>query len=208
GALVTSVTDKESRAAKAGLLANDVIIEFNGQPVEGHSDLISKVASTEPEKEVKLTYLREVNNKLERQTTTIKLGERPLNNRTSLAGDDAPKKLGQPQVTTEGKKLGLTVEDLTAELAKTNNLEGQKGVIIKDVDPASFIADVKNTNGRGLINEGDVIQRVNRIPVNDLKSFNEIVNKLKVGDAVVLHIVNDVRSSRSAQTRIVSFTIQ
>lgn len=209
GALILEVRDKQGQAAKAGLQANDIIVEFNGQPVEGHSDLISKVASTEPGKEVKMTYLREVNNKLEKQTTTITLGERPpSNSRASLAGDDAPKKLGQPQAVPEGKKLGITVEDFTAELAKTNNLEGQKGVIVKDVDPASFIADVKNGNGRGSVNEGDVIQRINRIPISDLKSFNEIVSKLKVGDAVVLHIVSYNRFSKTPQSRIVSFTIQ
>lgn len=210
GAMITSVNEKESRAAKAGLLANDVIIEFNGQPIEGRSDLIAKVASTEPGKEVKLTYLREVNNKLEKQTATLTLGERPANgSRTSLPGDDTPKKLGQPQMKpTEEKKLGLTVEDFTAELAKTNNLEGHKGVIIKEIDPASFIADIKNANGRGMINEGDVIQRINRVPVADLKTFNEIVSKLKVGDAVVLHIVNYNRFSKTAIPRIVTFTIQ
>jgi S1-C subfamily serine protease len=104
--------------------------------------------------------------------------------------------------------LGLVVEDFTAELAKSNNLEGQKGVIIKDIDPASFIADVKGNNGRGLVNEGDVIQRVNRVSVADLKSFNEIVSKLKIGDAVVLHIVNYNRFAKTAQSRIVTFTIQ
>lgn len=209
GALITNVTEKESRAAKAGLLANDVIIEFNGQPIEGHSDLISKVASTEPEKEIKLTILREVNNKLERQVITIKLGERPPSGRNSLPGDDTPKKLGQPQVKpAEDKKLGLTVEDFTAELAKSNNLEGQKGVIIKEIDPASFIADVKNSNGRGLLNEGDVIQRVNRVAVADLKTFNEVISKLKIGDAVVMHVVNYNRFSKSVQPKIVTFTIQ
>jgi serine protease Do len=210
GALITSVTDKESRAAKAGLQNNDVVIEFNGLPVEGHSDLIAKIASSEPGKEVKLTYLREINNKLERQMATVILGERPPSGRSSLPGDDTPKKLGQPQVipATGGKKIGLTVEEFTAELAKTNNLEGQKGVIVKEVDPASFIADVKGSNGRGMVNEGDVIQRINRLPVSDLKTFNEIVGKLKVGDAVVFHIVSYSRASKSPQTRIVTFTVQ
>ena len=32
-------------AAKAGLQVNDVIIEFNGQPVQDSNDLIAKVAA-------------------------------------------------------------------------------------------------------------------------------------------------------------------
>lgn len=209
GAVITEIRGKEGQAAKAGLQTNDVITEFNGQPIEGHSDLISKIASSEPGKEVKLTYLREVNNKLEKQVATIVLGERPSSTRSSLPGDDTPKKLGEPQMKpAEDQKLGLKVEEFTADLAKTNNLEGQKGVIIKEIDPASFIADVKSTNDRRSINEGDVIQRINRIPVTDLKSFNEIVSKLKVGDPVVLHIVNYSRSARGAVPRIVTFTVQ
>jgi serine protease Do len=207
GAIITNIADKESRAAKAGLQINDVIIEFNGQPIEGHNDLIAKVASTEPEKEVKMVFLREVNNKLERNTTTIKLGERPIN-KTVATTDEPPKKLPVNPTNTAVKPFGLTLQELTPELSKSSNLEGQKGLLVKDIDPASFIVDVKNTNGRGILSEGDVIQRINRVTVTDLKSFNEIVSKLKVGDAVVLHLAYYNRFTRSVQQRIVSFTVQ
>lgn len=209
GAIITDIRDKESRAAKAGLQVNDVIIEFNGQTVKDSPDLIAKVALTEPEKEVNISFVREVNNKLEKQTVTIKLGERPVQNtRASIEGDDTPKKLPVNGQTPKMRPLGLTLEELTAETAKTGNLEGQKGVLVKEIDPASFIADEKNTNGRGLLSEGDVIQRINRTPVSDVKTFNEIVSKLKVGDAVVLHIAYYNRFSRSIQQRIVTFTVQ
>lgn len=208
GAIIVRISDKESRAAKAGLLANDVIVEFNGQTIESSQDLIAKVASTEPEKEVKIVYVREVNNKLERQSTTIKLGERPIQTRASLDGDDTPKKLTPENPKPTIKPLGLTLEELTPDAAKTANLEGQKGIVVKDIDPASFIVDVKNTNGRGVLNEGDIIQRINRTTVTDVKSFSDIISKMKVGDAVVLHIVYYDRRSRSVQQRIVSFTIQ
>jgi serine protease Do len=209
GAIVTDIRDRDSRAAKAGLKVNDVIIEFNGQAVESSPDLIAKVAATEPEKEVPVTFVREVGNKLERQTVTIKLGERPApNNRASLEGDDKPKRLTPGGQAPTIKPLGLTIEDLTTEMAKVSNLEGQKGVVVKEVDPASFIADEKNGNGRGILNEGDVIQRINRTEVTDAKTFNEIVGKLKTGDAVVLHVAYYSRFAKAIQYRIVSFTIQ
>jgi serine protease Do len=208
GAIITNIADKESRAAKAGLQVNDVIVEFDGQAVEGHADLIAKVASTQPEKDVKIVYLREVNNKLERQSTSLKIGERPITKTTAEASDDTPKKLPINSPTSGVKPFGLTLQELTPELAKNSNLEGQKGLLVKDIDPASFIVDVKNTNGRGILNEGDVIQRINRVTITDLKSFNDFVVKLKVGDAVVLHLAYYNRFARSVQTRIVSFTVQ
>lgn len=209
GAIITEIRDQKSPAAKAGLKVNDVIVEFNGQPVESSPDLIAKVSLAEPEKEAKITFLREVNNKLEKQTVPIMLGERPSpNSRASLEGDDTPKKLTPGGKEAVLKPLGLTLEDLTAEAAKTNNLEGQKGVVVKEIDPASFIADEKNSNGRGLLNEGDVIQRINRVTVTDAKSFNDIISKLKPGDAVVLHVAYYNRFAKSVQQKIVSFTVQ
>ena len=91
GAIILNVSDKTSAAAKAGLLANDIIVGFNGEEVKNAQDLIAKVASTAPEQTVNLTYLREIGNNVERKTAVIKLDERPSNNK--VASVDTPKKL-------------------------------------------------------------------------------------------------------------------
>ncbi len=72
GATIISISDNAGSAAKAGLQVNDMIVEFNGEPVENRNDLIGKIAATEPEKIVQITFLREVNNKLERRTVSLK----------------------------------------------------------------------------------------------------------------------------------------
>lgn len=209
GAIVSDLRDKQSAAARAGLQVNDVIVEFNGKTVESAPDLITKISSTEPEKEVNLVYLREVNDKLERNTTSIKLTERPSSGKSLAADDEKPRKL-----STENTKdaqlmpLGLTLSEITPQQATTFKLEGQKGLLIKDIDPASFIADLKNSNDRSLINEGDLIQRINRVNVTDLKSFNEVVSKLKTGDAVVMHVASFNRFTQKVQQRIVQFTVK
>lgn len=207
GAIVTDVRDRTGAAGKAGLLAGDVIVEFGGQPVGNAQDLIGKVASTEPGKEINVVFLRETANNLERKTTVVRLGERPSNNTVGEA--DPPKKLPTTtQTVAQISPLGLSLAELTPSLATAYKLEGQKGVLVKSVDPASFIADVKTSAGTEAITPGDLIQRVNRQTVGDLKSFNELVGKLKTGDAVVLHIANYNRQSRSVQQRIVQFTVQ
>ncbi len=208
GAIVTDVRDRAGAAAIAGIQTGDIIIEFNGLQVLSAQDLIEKVAATMPDKEVNVTYLRENGTRLDRKTVLVKLSERPSNN--IATDDETPKKL--PLEGTSQKTLqpfGLTLGELSPQVASLFKIEGQPGIVIKSINQSSYIADLRNSNGtEAAITEGDVIQRINRIPVTDLRTFNEIAAKLKKGDAVVLHVLNFNRQTRSIQQRIVQFTVQ
>lgn len=200
GAIIANVADKDSPAGKAGLQVGDVIVEFNGEKVQNAHDLIMKVASVEPEKEVTLVFLRENNNALERKTAVVKLGERPATKINNVDEDTTKKNNTSP--------FGLILTDLTASLAKTYNLEGEKGVLVKDIDPSSFLNDLRFPSGADYITKGDLIQRVNRRQVVDVRSFNEIAGALKPGDPVVLHVASYNRRTQSVQKRIVQFTVR
>jgi serine protease Do len=65
--------EPESPAAKAGLKKGDVVIEFNGKPVAGQSDMFFKVAEVTPGTEVSLTVLRDK----KQRDLKIALVERP-----------------------------------------------------------------------------------------------------------------------------------
>ena len=206
GAIVVELKNPASAAAVAGLKIGDVIVEFNGAPVEGAQDLISKVSATSPDNSVNVAYLRENGTGLDRRTTTIRLGERPPRN--SRTEESSRVKLPLEKTKEEAKPFGLTLVDLTPQLAASHKLEGQRGVLVKEINPESYIADVKLSNGGDALGEGDLIQRINRAPVTDVKSFSEAVGRLKKGDAVVLHVVTyDVRA-RMPQLKIVQFTVQ
>src|SRR5258708_451175 len=60
-----------SPAIKAGLQTNDVIVEFNGQPVQDSNDLIAKVAATAVGQTATLAFLRHVHGKLDRHTLNV-----------------------------------------------------------------------------------------------------------------------------------------
>ncbi len=207
GAIIVELRDRQSAASVAGLKVGDVIVEFNGQKVEGAPDLISKVSSASPDNSVNVAFLRENGTGLDRRTATIRLGERPL--RSGRSGEESSRtKLPLDKNKEDVKPFGLTLVDLTPSLASTHKIEGQKGVLVREINPESFIADVKLSNGVDALGEGDLIQRMNRAPVLDVKSFSEAVGKLKRGDAVVLHVLTyDVRS-RGLQLKIVQFTVQ
>jgi serine protease Do len=206
GAIVTDIPDKQSPVALAGLQTGDIIVEFNGQKVENARDLISKVASAHPDQAVSLIYLREAGVNLVRNAASIKLAERPSRNRA--ANDGGRRTETTNDVNSVQKSFGMTLTELTPVLAAKYRLVGQKGLIVKDINPASFIADVRNSTGDVALGEGDLIQRINRVPVTDLKAFNDLVSKLKPGDPVVLHLkVYDLRTD-TVQLKIVQFTVR
>ena len=206
GAIVTEIRDKETPAGVAGLQVGDIIIEFNGQIVESATDLIAKIASTPPDQAISLQYLRESGTTLERKTASIKLKERPVQPRFAI-NDDEPRKLPIDGAKDQ-KPFGLTLSNMDAALAAKYGLTGLKGLVVKEINPASYIADVKNSLGRGALAKGDLIQRINRVPVTDLKTFNETVAKLKIGDAVVLHVLTYNQSISGTQLKIVQFTVR
>lgn len=206
GAIITLVQDARSAAAVAGLKPGDVVVEFEGKTVASAQDLIAKVAATLPDRTVNLTYLRENGSSLERKTATMKLGERPL--RRGSAGLTESGRPETDPVKEAGKPFGLTLVELTPQAAADYQVEGQSGLFIKEINPESDLAEIKNSVGVDAIGEGDIIQRINRVTVKDSKSFNDAVSKLKKGDAVVLHVVRVDPRSKAGVLRIVQFTVQ
>ncbi len=72
GAFVVLV-QPDTPAAKAGVKKGDVILEFNGEPVTGQSDMLLKVAQVTPGVKVSLKLLRDKAEK----SVQIELAERP-----------------------------------------------------------------------------------------------------------------------------------
>jgi serine protease Do len=214
GAIVRDVADQQGPAAKAGLQSNDIIVEFNGQPVADAQDLINKVAATPVGSTVAVSYLRELNNKLERRGASITVAERPAPTNPRLVGEptesptdkNTKPKTEQPDSgSNSGDKegqapsLGIKVSELTPQIANERNLKGVRGLIVQDVDQAGLGYDAG-------LRRFMVIQRVNRQPVSTLEDFERIRNTLKPGDPVVMHVAR-FDGERVTQS-IVQFTFQ
>lgn len=206
GAVVIDMPAKEGPAAKAGIEVNDIIVEFNNQPITSAQDLIVKVAATPVGQTVPLVYLREINNKLERRTTNVTLGERPSN--LSLNDEAEPPAKAIETQPGGNPLLGVTLAELTPQIAAASSMTGVHGLLVKEVDPNGIIADVRQSTGLPSVIKGDVVTRINRIPVTSLAEFARVVASLKPGDPVVLNISRfDGRTERILQ-RIVQFTYQ
>jgi serine protease Do len=213
GAIVMTVTVNEegppTPAQKAGMQASDIIVEFEGAPVSNAQDLIQRVASTPVGQQITLGFLRDVNGKLEKRSVTVALGERPPSTQRAEWADP-PKttpKTGDPRGNT--LRLGVTLAELTPQLLADRHLTGVQGLYVKEIDPNGLVAEIRiQPAGVPALAEGDVINRINRVPVTTLAEFQRMLSSLKAGDPIVLNVTRrDPRGDRQVPL-IVQFTYQ
>jgi serine protease Do len=204
GAIVTNVQDAQGPAGKAGMQANDIITEFNGQPVANAQDLINKVAGTPVGQNVNITLLRDVNGKLEKRTVGVTLGERPNSVSVRAAETEAPSPKVKEAALGNSLRLGLTLSELTPQIATERSMTGVRGLLVKEVDPNGIAADARPFP----VSEGEVITRINRAAVTTLADFQRVVSALKPGDAIVLNVAYYDRKSERIIQRLVQFTYQ
>lgn len=163
GVLITQVTE-DSAAEKAGMKRGDVVVTFEGEPVDSANDFRNRVAMYKPGTKVELVFLRDGRPK----TLKVTLGERP----TGLASG---------RVQTESRdRLGITVQTLTDELAQRLGYEGLSGVVVTEVEPGSEAAD------KG-IQRGSLIREVDRKEIGNVREFNQAIEKAQErGKALLL----------------------
>lgn len=171
GVVIESV-QAGSPAEKAGLKGGDVITSVNGRPVKTGNDLVNPIAEAPIGSKVKLTYMRDRAQK--EATATVEDRTRVFPNTAGRLGD-------QPGEAAPSE-FGLHVEELTPDRGHRVGIEGQKGVIVSEVEPASFAEDL-------LFTRGDVITEINRQPINSVADYRAAVSKLKPGDDVVFKVL-------------------
>jgi serine protease Do len=155
-----------SAAAKAGIKHNDIIVEFQGQPVQSANELRNRVAMIKPGTDVEIVVLRDG----KRNSFSVKLGERSK----AIVSESGRSEL-------QGK-LGLTVQNLTDDIAQRLGYEGMTGVVVTNVEQGS-LADLAG------ITEGTLIREVNREPVKNTKDFEKALQETK-DEAVMLYVYN------------------
>src|SRR5215510_15117611 len=193
GAIITQVAPTENNeptpAAKAGLQAGDIIVEFENAPVANAQDLIQRVASTPVGQQVTITLLRDANGKLDKKTVNVVLSERPAS--VAPRDFDAPAKPAPKTADPRGNALhlGITLAELTPQLMTDKHLTNIQGLYVKEIDPNGLMAELRlPPSGAPAIIEGDVVNRINRNPVTTLNDFTRVMNGLKPGDPVVLNL--------------------
>jgi len=162
GAVVVSV-DPSGPAAKAGVKLGDVVLDWNGKPIEDPNELPRMVAASKPGSAAKMRVWR--GGKAE--TVAITVGEvQPDATKTS--------KESNPKVPPPNR-LGLAVRELPPEDRKTLGVE--YGLVV---------VDVARPNAAMPILPGDVIVAVNQQPFKSVEEFNKLIAEAQKGQKIAL----------------------
>ena len=163
GVLISEVME-DSAADKAGLRHNDVIIEFNGEPIESREAFRNQIAMLKPGTRINLVVWRDK----KRKAIAVKLGKRPSTE--EITGNLSPETIN---------KLGFSVEDLTSEIAERYGYKGQSGVVVKEVESGS------QAQQKGIA-PGALIKEVNQQRIRNTREFNEEIKKARKEGAALL----------------------
>jgi serine protease Do len=159
--------------------------------VKDGDDLISRVADTpvggaaalnidRDGKPVSLKVTIADRSELYKDRPDIVGGAKPLDTITSKAEPPAEVKFGfRPRPMTEQER------DL---------VDSRRGVMVTLVEQDSFAEEIG-------IQNGDVIDSINRQPVNSLEDIRKVQEKLKAGDPVAFHVWKGVTPPPAATSR-------
>jgi serine protease Do len=166
GALVSSV-EKNGPADKAGLEASDVILKFDGKPVDSSNDLPRIVAATKPGSKAEVELWRKGASK----KVTVEVGQMPEEG--SLASS-APNEKGDG--ADKIPRLGIAVSELTKEQQEELDVAG--GLVVENVEGSAARA-------AGL-QQGDVLLAIGNVQIRTLAQFNNFLKQIAKGRNVAL----------------------
>jgi serine protease Do len=159
-------------AATAGIEPGDVIVEFNGKPVNRSEDLPEIVAATAPGTTVPVKVIRQG----QEQTFNVRVEELTLEAEANRQADAGP------SGGDTGAGFGITLNNVTPEIARQFELPANtRGAVVTDVDPESPAARV--------LQPGDVILEVARKPVANMTEASAALRAVPSGRAVGLLIL-------------------
>jgi len=167
GALVTDVFPG-GPADKAGIKEGDVIISIGREHVTNVRSLLYSVAHQRVGEQVPVTVIRSG----QELTIKVTIGERKEGIRISSRG------------IPESEFLGMTVQEVTDDLARRLGMRVKQGVIVIQVKPDSP-ADQSG------IAERDVIVQVNQHAINSMEEFVAEMNRGMKNETILLRVLRD-----------------
>lgn len=166
GALIANV-EKDTPAEKAGLKAGDIILEYDGKPISESNELPRLVAVTPIDKKVKLAIYRDG----KRQDVFVVVAR--LKDGETAAAVSA-------NGGSESEKLGITVQELTRDLASRLGLKENKGgLVVSEVKPGSSAEEA------GVVT-GSIVIEINGQRPESVEAFSAVVAKVTKGAVVRL----------------------
>ena len=181
GVMVAGIPDDDSPAGQAGIVAGDIILSIDDQPVNYVAELQQAIGFRSPGDEVVVELARKGG---ERTTVTVALAE--LTTETQLASaDNDPSEELTPDVASMDQ-LGISVEPVSPRAATQLGLsDDDRGLVVVDVLPGGPAWD-KLYAGRG---GNDIITAVEGNRVRTEAELREVLAEAGSGGIVSLTVV-------------------
>ena len=154
GAMVTDVP--AGPAEDAGMLAGDVILDFDGVAIEDTRELVRIVGNSPVGKEVPVAVLRDG----EMSDLTVVLGRRETSEAVAFPASTEE----EAEDPAQSEILGLMLSEITPELTDQFSLSVDAGLVITAINPDSEAAS------KGIL-EGDVITEAGQEPITSMADF-------------------------------------
>ncbi|HYB59959.1 MAG TPA: Do family serine endopeptidase [Methylomirabilota bacterium] len=174
--IVLQSVEPGSPADKAGLQPGDIITSLNGRAVRTGNDLVNPIAESPIGDKLRVTFIRD--KKVHETSVTVADRAKIFPEQADNGNNENE---GQ-QSEAAPAEFGLRLEELTPERARRFQYGSQHGVIVTDVEPASFSEDL----GFG---RGDLIVEINHTAVNSIADYRRLVSALKPGDDVLFKVI-------------------
>ena len=168
GAIITDYSGEDSPAAMAGLKYADVIVRFNGRPIENGTDLQFAVADARPDEPATVEILRDG----ALRSVEVTLGQRDFEEAAPLLAEAAPPP--PPDPTESAGRLGIVGDTLEGELADQLRADFP-GVVVRRVIPGGIAHQAG-------IQPGFVITDVAGHPIENVGDLREALSGIEAGD--------------------------
>jgi serine protease Do len=163
GALVSDVFEDDP-ADKAGIKTGDVIVEIDGTKIKDTHELLRAVAAIPVGKKITIRVVRNG----DRKNFVVKVTERT-----------EEKMLAK---TTKGEEyFGMSVQEITPEIAEHLGLAGTTGVIVTGVK-------AEGPAKQAGIQENDIVLQVNKTRISDLENYIDVMSKVSSNKSVLVLI--------------------
>ena len=172
GALVTEVMPG-TPAAEAGVEELDVIVGFDGNPIDGPRSLQEVVERSGIGQKHKVAVLRDG------KPVELSVAVKPLPDKIARSAGGGPQKGPGVEETYYAEAFGLEVRDKNS--VPEDAYEGFEGVLVDRVDPDGIAA-------RAGIGPGVLVRKIGHKPVTSVGEFAAAIEKESAEDGILLQV--------------------
>jgi serine protease Do len=170
---------EDSPAERAGLQPGDIVVKADGRPVDRVSTLQRIIRTKQPGDVVELEAVRYG----EHRTFRVKLVEAPSDEK-AVALAARPEAADETSGRVNVKKLGVTVEALSAEFVKANLIpESKRGLVVREIENGT------SAKNQGML-AGDIIVEVifpePKTPIRGAADLQKALGRVRDGEIVGL----------------------